>query len=83
MQESDYDKLPVSEITLENFAKERQETCEHIGKPLNELETRCCARKGQRVMNLTIVMRKIQFRCKDLYITYRAYSAYEERMQEE
>lgn len=65
-QESDYDKLPVSEITLrlaENLRPGReQEACEHnIGEPLNELETRCCAWKGQRVMDLTAMMRKDAF----------------------
>lgn len=33
----------------------------HRSEPLNELETRCCAWKGQRVMDLTAVMRKDAF----------------------
>lgn len=43
-QESDYDKLPVSKITLwlRKFRRgEARSVWAHIGKPLNELETRC------------------------------------------
>lgn len=50
----------------------------HIGKPLNELETRCCVRKGQRVMDFAAMMRKIHFRdANNIYIVYRDYCAYE------